>query len=161
MDKLCDVCGGIFNAMNSQKRCSAECQKVGRRTYAREYYRSPLNRGRLTARNKEYRDATPERQLLKGAKWRSYKRGEVCDLEEADIVIPVNCPILGVELTKEGRYGPTLDRKDSSKGYVKDNIWVISKLANMMKSDSTPEEQRKFAEWVKTQAQFQKTSITS
>ena len=45
-------------------------------------------------------------------------------------------------------YSYSLDRKDPNKGYTKDNVWVISQIANAMKWDSTPEERVLFAKWV-------------
>ena len=35
---------------------------------------------------------------------------------------------------------PSLDRIDSSKGYTPDNVWVISRRANIIKHDATLEE---------------------
>ena len=76
------------------------------------------------------------------------------DLTVKDIVIPKYCPILGIELIcKSGISGgqknsPALDRKDSKRGYTKDNIQVISHLANMMKSHATEEELITFANWI-------------
>jgi hypothetical protein len=40
----------------------------------------------------------------------------------------------------------TEDRIDSSKGYTKDNVWVISMKANSMKSDSNYEDFKKMAD---------------
>ena len=40
----------------------------------------------------------------------------------------------------------SLDRIDSSKGYVKGNVWVISMMANSMKSDSNYEDFKKMAD---------------
>lgn len=37
---------------------------------------------------------------------------------------------------------PSLDRLDSSKGYVKGNVRVISKRANQLKNNATVEEMR-------------------
>lgn len=42
----------------------------------------------------------------------------------------------------------SLDRIDSSRGYVKGNIWVISLRANRIKNDSTVEELRLIADKV-------------
>lgn len=41
---------------------------------------------------------------------------------------------------KVGDNSPTLDRKDSTRGYVPDNVWVISHRANRMKNNATLEE---------------------
>ena len=43
-----------------------------------------------------------------------------------------------------------LNRKDPTKGYTVDNVWVISQLANAMKWDSNKEERIAFANWVLT-----------
>ena len=48
------------------------------------------------------------------------------------------------------KYSPSLDRIDPNKGYVKGNVQVISRLANIMKSNASPEELRAFANWVNT-----------
>jgi hypothetical protein len=66
--------------------------------------------------------------------------------EDLEVIIRLaeNCPLLGLKLSYEDfgiRYNsPSLDRKDSSKGYSKNNIWVISSRANILKNDSTIEE---------------------
>lgn len=56
------------------------------------------------------------------------------------------CPILGLKLVylnscKRGRKldSPSVDRIDSTKGYIPGNIWIISVKANMCKSDLTLE----------------------
>ena len=54
------------------------------------------------------------------------------------------CPLLGVPMWKNSEEpcanSYSLDRIDSSKGYVKDNVWVISRRANAIKNDATLEE---------------------
>jgi len=68
------------------------------------------------------------------------------NLEVEDIIIPEFCPILGVKLAgpyeepKENEDKYNIDRIDPNKGYTKDNIWVISRKANMIKTNATPEE---------------------
>lgn len=90
--------------------------------------------------------------LWSSAKKRAKVNGWDFDIEVSDICIPDVCPVLGMDLVKgEGRAtgsSPSLDRIDSSKGYIKGNVQVISKKANTMKHDATREELVKFAEWV-------------
>lgn len=60
-----------------------------------------------------------------------------------DLVIPTHCPLLGIELDQ---FHPnldnhcSLDRIDSTKGYVRGNVMVISHRANRIKSNATAEE---------------------
>lgn len=91
-----------------------------------------------------------EKRLLAQAKNTAKTRGMAFDLELSDIVIPENCPFLGVPLSKvvlQGRIPnrASIDRKDSSKGYIKGNVQVISSKANRMKNDATKEELVTFA----------------
>ena len=64
------------------------------------------------------------------------------------------CPVFGFELVygDDGEHGrnnsPSIDRIDPKKGYVKGNIQIISKLANSMKQNATPEQMMQFAQWV-------------
>lgn len=94
--------------------------------------------------------------LLLSVKTRAKKRGIAFDLNESDLIIPDVCPILGIPLIREvgertDAY-PSVDRIDSSKGYTKDNILVMSWRANCLKRDATLEELillGKFAEGVR------------
>jgi hypothetical protein len=88
------------------------------------------------------------------AKGRAKLKGQEFSLKVSDIVIPDVCPILGIPLNmnsgKSGAYNnsPSLDRKDNTKGYTPDNVWVISQLANAMKHCATPEQLLRFARWI-------------
>ena len=96
----------------------------------------------------------PRSKMLQRAKGRAKLKDLEFDLTVKDIIIPKHCPILGIELVcKSGTSGgqknsPALDRKDSKRGYTKDNVQVISHLANMMKSHATREELITFANWI-------------
>ena len=61
-----------------------------------------------------------------------------------DIGIPITCPILGIRLAfnrvKQLDNSISFDRIDSSKGYTRDNIIIISNRANRLKSDATIQE---------------------
>ena len=88
----------------------------------------------------------PEKVLYKAAKNRAKLKDWDFDIDVEDVVIPSHCPLLGIELIpRQGGQGsqdasPSLDRIDSSKGYVKGNVWVISALANRIKTNATPEQ---------------------
>lgn len=65
-----------------------------------------------------------------------------------DIIIPEFCPILGIKIICDagnGRTGnaPSIDRKDNTKGYTKDNIIIVSDRANKIKNDSSEDERAK------------------
>jgi len=104
----------------------------------------PEYRNKINKQKRESSRNNPERRLLAHAKSRSKKHGYNIDITIEDIVIPDKCPLLDVPFitgTKDCYlYTPTLDRIDSSKGYTKDNIWVICMLANTMKSSATKEQ---------------------
>ena len=96
---------------------------------------------------------SPIMKMYRRAKSRSKEFKREFNIAPFDITIPSHCPILGIELaTQEGSGGkinsPSLDRIDSSKGYTKDNIQVISALANRMKSNADKENLIKFSKWV-------------
>lgn len=87
--------------------------------------------------------------LLKNAKARAVKKGIIFSLTEEDIFLPEICPIMKIPFDRNTRkYGYSIDRIDSTKGYTKDNIWIISQIANAMKWDSTNEERLLFAKWI-------------
>jgi hypothetical protein len=98
---------------------------------------------------REYRSKSPEtkiKSLLCIAKGRSRRKGLEFDISILDLDIPEYCPLLGVKINYKanGKGGaptsPSLDRIDTSKGYVKGNVWIISWRANRIKSDATLEE---------------------
>ena len=92
--------------------------------------------------------------FLNAIKKRASQKNVPFDLDLEDIKFPQYCPILGIELSRNEDYqgpaknSPSVDRIDPSKGYVKDNIQIVSHLANAMKQNATPEELRMFAKWV-------------
>ena len=73
------------------------------------------------------------------------RRAKECSREFSitleDIVIPEFCPYLGIKMDK-----PSLDRIDTSKGYIPGNVQVISFKANTMKSNASINELITFAE---------------
>lgn len=93
-----------------------------------------------------------ERRMWQSAKERANKYNLPFTIEVGDIIIPTHCPILGIPLySGPGRVhanSPSIDRITPSLGYTKDNIWVISHKANLMKTNATKEELIVFAAWI-------------
>lgn len=87
--------------------------------------------------------------LFRCAKKRALKKGLEFNIELKDIHIPRKCPILKVPLICSTRYSPSIDRIYPNKGYVKDNIAVVSTLANSMKANATPKELLIFSKNIK------------
>lgn len=96
----------------------------------------------------------PEKWLWNQARKRSLDKGLEFTLLVSDIIIPDTCPIMGkkLEYIPKGfhEYSPSIDRIDSSKGYTKDNIQVISSIANRMKWNATREQLITFCKGVLT-----------
>jgi hypothetical protein len=96
----------------------------------------------------------PAVKMFQRAKSRAKLKKLEFTLEKKDIIIPKYCPILGIELIcKTGVSGgqknsPALDKINPLKGYIKNNVRVISHLANMMKSHANNNEMLQFANWV-------------
>ena len=85
-------------------------------------------------------------QLKSSAK----KRNIPFDLLPTDIDeigIPITCPVLGIPLAfnrhKVEDNSISFDRIDSSKGYTKDNLIIVSYRVNKLKSNSSLEEMNK------------------
>lgn len=87
--------------------------------------------------NRKRRRERPEQHLFFIARGRARKNKLDFDITPEDIVIPDLCPIRQVPLSFLGDVinNPSLDRVDNSKGYVKGNVRVISRKANMWKND--------------------------
>lgn len=89
--------------------------------------------------------------------WDSRRRAKKKDIDHSitiddlwEVVTP-HCPYLGIPLRWENHRGqggkcgprnnsPSLDRIDSSRGYVKGNVIIVSHRANAIKRDATEQE---------------------
>lgn len=106
---------------------------------------------RIMERAKQYLVDNQNIRLYNSARQRAKIQGIEFNLKKEDIVIPTHCPYLGVELTNimgQGRIptNASIDRIDNTKNYTKENIQIISDLANRMKQDATEIELITFAE---------------
>ena len=125
--------------------------------YSKNYRNKNLEKSKEYFKNyaREHFKNNPDLYLYWSVKGRANRAGLPFDLEKGDIVIPTHCPVLGIPLFRNtgGKRptanSPSVDRIIPELGYVKGNIQVISQRANVMKNDASPDELRKFAEWVR------------
>ena len=94
-----------------------------------------------------------DKKMFTAAKFRAKKNGLEFTIVLADLFpLPTNCPILGIHLRKGKRThdpnGYSLDRIDNTKGYTKMNIAIMSRRANVLKSDGTSEEFHAIADFI-------------
>jgi hypothetical protein len=112
------------------------------------------NKEHVNRRNNTYKIAHPERYLVWVARYRAKKKNMEFSITEHDIVIPNECPILGIPMfvgKRNNPNSPSIDRLDNSKGYVVGNVCVISSRANALKSDATIAELQRLAKWTVSQ----------
>jgi hypothetical protein len=97
----------------------------------------------------------PVQRFLRAARDRAKAKGLPFSLKAADIrpLVVQTCPLLGIPLFYGAGRGHTpgpnnasLDRIDSTKGYVPGNVWIISSRANTIKSNATLEEFERIAQ---------------
>ncbi len=95
---------------------------------------------------KHGKSRTPEYIMWQMAKHRAREKGLPFNIDVTDVVIPTLCPMLRIPLFQSGRVlqdnSPTLDRRDGSRGYVKENVRVISYKANRSKNNLTFDEMK-------------------
>lgn len=145
--KTCPKCGETKPTKGWHKNCKRpdglhyccnDCQK--------KYVRWHINNLRKT---------DPSKILWRSTRKSAIERGIPFHIIPQDIIIPNVCPVLGIPLfMREYASGkgcnentPSVDRIDSTKGYTKDNIVVVSWRANRIKCDATPDEIRKIYEF--------------
>jgi hypothetical protein len=93
---------------------------------------------------------SPEYLIWCRAKQNSKEKGLEFNISVEDIIIPSHCPYLNIPLLTEqsshhSKSYYSIDRIDSSKGYIKGNIQIISYMANTMKNNATNEQLIVFA----------------
>lgn len=88
--------------------------------------------------------------MIRQIKYSAKRRNIEFDLTYEDIKLPRYCPLLELKLDYESKNAsnplhPSIDRIDNTKGYIKDNIIVLSRQANAMKNEATSEQLRTFS----------------
>lgn len=110
----------------------SDCKKCSLESINIDKYCSPEKRRQLHRRD-------PRKVMLNHARQRAKEKNIEFNIEISDVIIPVNCPLLNIPIfvsdVKLGPNSPSLDRIDSTKGYVKGNVMVISFRANTAKGN--------------------------
>lgn len=173
--KLCDGCRAKGRAANNRRKDKKSDQA---KEHYQEYkdtikqrnkkYRES-NKARLQAYDKSparkefhkqwvkrKRQEDPCRFIFYSAKQRSKKSNIIFDIVQKDVndIYPIDgkCPILGITLVinvgKTKDNSPSLDRIIPDKGYIKENIVVISHKANRIKNNATLDELKKLVSFL-------------
>ena len=129
-----------------------------------EGIRKLIEREKLKVGNPEYLEKrrkrhsrNPSVRLRENARVRALKKVIDFDIPTYKDIpkIPKLCPILRIPLfVGKGvstDNSPTLDRIDNNKGYTKDNIQIISRKANQMKSNANFKEVEMLYNFMKEQ----------
>ena len=162
--KVCSKCGrelplNAFNKGNSlygRRSFCRECEHsiqnspeyVSRRRKntlkRRENLEYVLKSNKVDVERRHNNDNSLKLCLLRAAKQRARIKGLDFNIDITDINLPNKCPLLDIPLNsfygKATDNSYSIDRIDSSKGYVKGNVWVTSKRANTLKGNATLEE---------------------
>jgi hypothetical protein len=133
-DRLQYRCRTCDNTYQAQRRAA---DVDGHNQYSKQYQRA-------RRKNFEYR----LQMLLNASRQRSKEKNRPHDITLQDIkdIYPVDgkCPIFGMHLEFNlagfRDNSPSIDRIDSSKGYTRDNVQIISWKANRIKGAATLED---------------------
>ena len=140
---------------DSRLRNIDAARAVGRRNY-QNHKQKYLSRTKATYATNKGTKLWISQQLINNAKTRAKAKSLEFNITRDDVIVPERCPILGIPLVRSDHAAtdnsPTIDRIDPTRGYTKDNIHVISKRANVIKSYGTPEEHKRIYEYFSTLA---------
>ena len=126
--------------------------------YALAYQkRMYLNHGdEFRSRSRDSRLRNPIAHLWRDARARAKRKGQEFTITQSDLVMPQTCPCCNGKIqmrTGKPKQGPTphspsIDRLDSSLGYVPGNVAIICWRCNELKRNATPDELRKILSWI-------------
>jgi len=109
---------------------------------------------RATLRKRREKDLLAT--ILRVSRNRAQKKGIEFTITKADVAISDNCPCCGkVMAVKTGSFkpgpvasSPSLDRMDSSLGYIPGNVAIICWRCNHLKNDGTLDELKTIVRWM-------------
>ena len=106
------------------------------------------------SQQRRWRVANPLRYMLNMCRSRAKMRGIYFSLTLADLGEPPEfCPVLGMRLkyfgesTRNSPDAASIDRIVNTEGYIPGNVVIVSRRANELKRDATPQELRALADF--------------
>lgn len=167
--KICPSCQeskprtDFLNSTGSRNTYCPTCRQSRRREYKaanlehvrsqqREYSRK--NPGLRQQYTIQQRYSDPLGLMLTRARSHAKQRGLEFTITREDFPegLPTHCPVFGVPFDSLGSGSenvPTFDRFDSNLGYVPGNVQIISRRANVLKSDGTLYELSSIVRWMR------------
>ncbi len=150
--RICAKCGEDKPAehfASGRAKCR-KCRQAATRVWY--YANADVVRARSRTRAAEFHKTIGG--MISQSRASAKKRGIEFSLVPADVFVPEYCPVLGLKLER-GIWrvqdaSPTIDRLDSSKGYVRGNVAVISHRANSIKSVGNADEHERVAAWIRS-----------
>lgn len=126
--------------------------KEARRIYMREWALKEYhkNKEKHAERKRKSREENPALRLINSTKKTAKTKNLEHNITVEDLILPKFCPLLEIEIdysagNGKSMFNPSVDRIDSTKGYIKGNVEVMSMLANAMKNKATVEQLKTFA----------------
>jgi hypothetical protein len=145
--RVCDVCNAEKNIWQFSLFDKTRTTSIERKTTCKNCSAAYKEKER---RNRNWKFEA-KKVLYNNAKQRAKKSNIEFTLTKDDIDIPDICPVFGFPLKREKREtwmcAPSIDRIDNTKGYIKENIIIVSRRANILKKDATIQELRKLADY--------------
>lgn len=149
LDISCVICGKLFSPrwqLRSKYCNDPDCKRAAKLKCSREDYLN--NRKQKLIYSDKLRNTNPLEYIYGSRRYQAQKRGTPFEISIAEIIVPDTCPVFGTKFVRKTASAMSLDRINNDKGYIKGNVQVLSRKANQMKSNATPEELLKFADWV-------------
>lgn len=102
----------------------------------------------MNAQTRALYHADPLQALINKARSRCKEKEAEFDITHSDFETDGFCPIFRTRFQIGTPFAMSIDRMDNTKSYVKGNVQLISRKANSMKSDASPEMLLMFADWI-------------
>lgn len=89
--------------------------------------------------------------LIRAAKFRAKEKNIPFNITYNDLELIHECPVLGIPIFSDSLNNPnapSIDRFIPSLGYIKGNVFIISRRANVLKGDATLDEMNKIIKYM-------------